>query len=80
MFPQRFSGSNRVSRREIGATAVAVLQRSERSSGEIEIMSLGVNADGNNNSKDNRCFYDVDPQCTLRESQNNIRCRHNFTH
>jgi hypothetical protein len=43
-------------------------------------MSLGVNTDGDNNSKDNRCFYDVDPQCALRKSQNNICCRHDFTH
>ena len=39
-------------------------------------MNLRVKADCNNNSKDNRRFYDVDPQCSLRESQNNIRFRH----
>jgi hypothetical protein len=42
-------------------------------------MSLRVNADCDDNSKHNRCFYDVDPQCSLSESQNNIRFRHDFT-
>ena len=42
-------------------------------------MNLRVNADCDNNSKDNRCFYDVDPQCSLRESQNNIPFRHGLT-
>jgi hypothetical protein len=42
-------------------------------------MSLRVNTDCNDNSKDYRCFYNVDPQCSLRESQNNICRRHDFT-
>jgi len=44
------------------------------------MMSLRVNADCDDNSKDNRRFDDVDPQYSLRESQNNIRFRHDFTH
>jgi len=42
-------------------------------------MSLLVNAYCDNNAKDNDRFYDVEPQCTLREAENDIRCRHNFT-
>ena len=42
-------------------------------------MSLRVNADGDNNSKDNHRFYNVDPQCPLRESQDNIGFHHDFT-
>lgn len=44
------------------------------------MISLHVNADCDDNSKDNHCFYDVNPQCPLRESQNNIRFHHDFTH
>ena len=42
-------------------------------------MSLRVKAECDDNSKDNRCFHDVNPQCPLRKSQNNIRFRHDFT-
>jgi hypothetical protein len=38
-----------------------------------------VNADCDNDGEDNRCFYNVNPHCALRESQNNISCRHDFT-
>jgi hypothetical protein len=38
-----------------------------------------VNADGDNDGKDNHRFYNVNPQCALRESQNNICRRHDFT-
>jgi hypothetical protein len=38
-----------------------------------------VNADCDNDGEDNRCFYNVNPHCALRESQNSISCRHDFT-
>jgi hypothetical protein len=43
-------------------------------------MSLRVNTDCDDDSQDNHCFYNVDPQGSLRESQNSIRFHHDFTH
>jgi hypothetical protein len=61
----------------VGVTTFGALRHLERPLGEM--MSLLVNADCDNNAKDNGRLYDVEPQCTLRESENDIRCRHNFT-
>jgi hypothetical protein len=41
--------------------------------------SLRVNAYCDDDGKDNRSFYNVNPQCALRESQNSICCCHDFT-
>jgi len=43
------------------------------------MMSLRVSADRENNNKDNHRLYDINPQRSLRESQNNIRFHHDFT-
>ena len=44
-----------------------------------EMMSLGANADCDDNGKNNHRFHDVDPQCALRKSQNNVRFHHDLT-
>jgi hypothetical protein len=38
-----------------------------------------MSADRDDNRKNNHCFYHVEPQRSLRESQNDIRFRHDFT-
>jgi hypothetical protein len=43
-----------------------------------EAISLGVNADGDDNGKDNRCFDDVNPHCALGEPKNDFCFRHDF--
>jgi hypothetical protein len=43
-----------------------------------ETIGLGVNADGDDNGKDDGCFDDVNPHCAPGEPKNDICFRHDF--